>query len=60
MLGLRDKKDMVKRPDDEPKFDKNNKVDRTIVKFVVIGVSVALVLLAGFIILYYTLFARGN
>ncbi len=55
MLGLRDKKEMVKRPEDEPKFNKNNKVDRTIVRIVVISLVVVLVLLAGAISLYYLL-----
>lgn len=55
MLGLRDKKEMVKRPEGEPKFNKNNKVDRTIVRIVVISLVVVLVLLAGAISLYYLL-----
>jgi signal transduction histidine kinase len=53
MFNYGPKKDMTKRPDNEPKFSMKNKTDRTIITVVVITVSVLLLILAGVLLLYY-------
>ncbi len=53
MLGFRNNKEMVERPEKEPKFSLKNKVDRTIVIFIAVGLFVAILLLVVFILLYY-------
>ena len=53
MFGLNNKKDMVERPDDEPKFSLKNKTDRMIFLFVILGLLIVGVILALVIILYY-------
>lgn len=53
MFGPNDKKDMVERPENEPKFDPKNKTDRTIMILIILGVSVALILLGVFLWIYY-------
>ena len=53
MFNYGPKKDMQKRPDNEPKFSLKNKTDRIIVTVIVITVAVLLILLAGFLVLWY-------
>lgn len=45
---------MEKRGENEPKFNPKNKTDRKIVITMIILVSVLLLLIAGLIVLYYT------
>ena len=53
-MGVFDKnKKLVKRPDDERPFDKNNRVDRKIISLVFISLSVLVVLIAAAILLYF-------
>ena len=53
MLGLNDDKKMVERPEEEPKFNPKNRVDKNIVRFVIIAISVALILLGVILLIYY-------
>lgn len=54
MFGFRDhNKEMVERPDKEPKFSLKNKTDRMIFIFIIVGVLIAAALLTGLILLYY-------
>ena len=53
MFGLRDNKKMVERPEKEPKFSLKNKTDRTIFVMIIVGLTIAILLLVGFILLYY-------
>lgn len=53
MFNYGPKKDMQKRPDNEPKFSLKNKTDRTIVTVVVITIAVLLILIAGALLLWY-------
>ena len=53
MLNFGPKKDMTKRPDNEPKFSMKNKTDRTIITVVVVSIAVLLILLAGVLVLVY-------
>ena len=53
MFNYGPKKDMQKRPDNEPKFSMKNKTDRTIVTVVVVSIAVLLILLAGVLVLVY-------
>ena len=48
---------LEKRPDNEPRYDPNNKTDRKIIRWVIIS-SVSLTLLAGVLIACYLLFFR--
>lgn len=51
---------MEERPENEPKFNGKNKTDRKIMITVISLIAVLLVLVVGFIILYYTVFYGGN
>ena len=53
MFGLHDNKKMVERPEKEPKFSLKNKTDRTIFIMIIVGLTIAILLLVGFILLYY-------
>ena len=53
MFGLNDDKKMVERPEDEPKFNPKNRVDKNIVRFVIIAISVTLILLGIVLLIYY-------
>ena len=49
---------LEKRSENEPKFDKNNKTDRKILLTIIILVSALLLLLAGFLTLYFVFFYK--
>ena len=53
MFNYGPKKDMTKRPDNEPKFSMKNKTDRTIITVVVVTIAVLLLILAGVLVLVY-------
>ena len=53
MLGFDNDKKLVKRPDDDPKFDKNNPLDKKILGLVILGISLTLILIIGFILLWW-------
>lgn len=53
MFNYGPKKDMTKRPDNEPKFSMKNKTDRTIITVVVVSVAVLLLILAAVLLLYF-------
>lgn len=56
MLGLNnDDKKLVERPEEEPKFSMKNRVDKNIVRFVIIAVAVGLILLGLVLLLYKSL-----
>lgn len=54
------KRELVERPKDEPKFDKNNELDRRIVLTLVLVGLAALVLAIGAIILWNVLTSQGT
>lgn len=58
MFLPKDNKDMVERPENEPKFNSKNKTDRTILLLIIIGLLVALILLGVLIWVYYA-FLKG-
>lgn len=47
---------MEKRGENEPKFNKNNKTDRKILFTVLLLIGILLVILAGFLVLYFVFF----
>ncbi len=53
-----DNKDMVERPENEPKFNSKNKTDRTILILIIVGLAVTLTILGVLIWVYYA-FLRG-
>lgn len=59
MFGLNNKKDMVERPENEPKFNIHNKTDRTILLFVLLGIFIVLAILGVMIFIYFK-FIRVN
>ncbi len=52
MPGFRDNKQMVERPENEPKFSLKNKVDRTIFIILMSVLLVITLILVGLILLY--------
>ena len=55
-MGYFDKdKKLVKRPDDERPFDKNNRVDKKILSLIFVFLGILLVLIGGAILLYFLL-----
>ena len=56
-MGYFDKdKKLVKRPDDERPFDKNNHVDKKILSLVFISLAILAVVIATFILLFVFVF----
>ena len=56
-MGYFDKeRKLVKRPDDERPFDKNNHVDKKILSLIVISLSVLAVIIATFLLLFIFVF----
>lgn len=53
MLSFGPKKDLEKRPDQEPKFSMKNKTDKFIVLFAIIASVICLVLVGVLVFLYY-------
>lgn len=53
-----DNKDMVERPENEPKFNSKNKTDRTILILIIVGLALTLTILGVLIWVYYA-FLRG-
>ena len=53
MFNYGPKKDMQKRPENEPKFSMQNKADRSIVFTISIILVIAVALLVGAILLWY-------
>lgn len=55
MLNFGPKRDMEKRPEQEPKFSLKNKSDKFIFLFTIISLVVVAALIVGAILLYYFL-----
>lgn len=53
MLGFRDHKEMVERPENERKFSLKNKTDRTIFLITLGFLLVLIAILAVLIVIYY-------
>ncbi len=50
---LREKKKLVPRPEEEPRFSIKNKGDRLIIIFVLVLLAILAVVLAALILIYY-------